>query len=73
MSSLREIREFLVYFYNYDGVILGLSDKKFVPLYDEIYFSPLLLASECSSLHWAYLRSTYCQIFARYTAQGLKQ
>ena len=51
MSSLREIREFLVYFYNYDGVILGLSDEKFVPLYDEIYLSPLLLASESSSLH----------------------
>ena len=33
MSSLKEIREILVYFYNYDGVI---SDEKFVPLYDEI-------------------------------------
>ena len=31
-SSLKEIREILVYLYNYDGVI---SDKKFVPLYDE--------------------------------------
>ena len=30
MSSLKEIRELLVYFYNYDGVI---SDEKFVPLY----------------------------------------
>ena len=36
MSSLREVRESLVYFYNYDGVISGLSDKKFVPLYEEI-------------------------------------
>ena len=70
MSSLKEIRELLVDFYNYDGVI---SDEKFVLLYDEIWLSALLLESECSSLHWAYLRSTYCQIFARYTAQGLKQ
>ena len=38
----------LVYFYNYDGVI---SDEKFVPLYDEIWLSALLLESECSSLH----------------------
>ena len=36
MSSLREIQESLVYFYNYDGVISGLSDEKCVPLYDEI-------------------------------------
>ena len=33
MSSLKEIRELLVYFYNYDG---DISDEKFVPLYDEI-------------------------------------
>ena len=33
MSSLKEIRELLLHFYNYDGVI---SDEKFVPLYDEI-------------------------------------
>ena len=60
-----------------------MSDEKFVPLYDEIYLSPLLLESEGSSLRWAYLRFTYCQIFARstvltagnraYTAQGLKR
>ena len=64
MSQQKEISEVLVYFYNYDGVV---SDEKFVPLYDEIYLSLLLLKSECSSLHWAYLRSTYCQIFARST------
>ena len=33
MSFLKEIRELLVYFYNYDGVI---TDEKFVFLYDEI-------------------------------------
>ena len=33
MSSLKEIRELLVDFYNYDGVI---SHEKFVFLYDEI-------------------------------------
>ena len=33
MISLKEIRELLVDFYNYDGVI---SHKKFVLLYDEI-------------------------------------
>ena len=33
MSSLKEIRELLVDFYNYDGVI---SDEKFDLLYDEI-------------------------------------
>ena len=33
MSSLKEIRELLVDFYNYDGVI---SHKKFVLSYDEI-------------------------------------
>ena len=33
MSSLKEIRELLVDFYNYDGVI---SYEKFVLLYDEI-------------------------------------
>ena len=33
MSSLKEIRELLVDFYNYDGVI---SDEKFVPLYNEM-------------------------------------
>ena len=33
MSSLKEIRELLVDFHNYDGVI---SHEKFVPLYDEI-------------------------------------
>ena len=33
MSSRKEIRELLVDFYNYDGVI---SNKKIVPLYDEI-------------------------------------
>ena len=32
MSSLKDIRELLVYFYNYDGAI---SDEN-VPLYDEI-------------------------------------
>ena len=48
MISLKEIRELLVDFYNYDGVI---SHKKFVLLYDEIYLSALLLESECSSLH----------------------
>lgn len=31
MSSLKEIRELLVHFYNYDSVI---SDEKFVLLYD---------------------------------------
>ena len=35
MSSLKEIRELLVDFYNYDGVI-KLSHEKFVLLYDEI-------------------------------------
>ena len=33
MSSLKEIRELLVDFYNYDGVI---SHEKLVFLYDEI-------------------------------------
>ena len=33
MSSLKEMRELLVDFYNYDGVI---SDENFVHLYDEI-------------------------------------
>ena len=33
MSSPKEIRELLAYYYSYDGVI---SDEKFVPLYDEI-------------------------------------
>ena len=33
MSALKKIRELLVYFFNYDGVI---SDEKFVSFYDEI-------------------------------------
>ena len=33
ISNKKEIREPLVYFRNYDGVI---SDEKFVPLYGEI-------------------------------------
>ena len=33
MISLKEVRQLLVYFYIYDGVI---SNEKFVPLYDEI-------------------------------------
>ena len=34
MSSLKEVRELLVDFYNYDG---DISNDKFVLLYDEIY------------------------------------
>ena len=45
MSALKEIRELLVDFYNYDGVISG---EKFVLLYDEINLSALLLESELS-------------------------
>ena len=32
MISPKEVRQLLVYFYIYDGVI---SNEKFVPLYDE--------------------------------------
>ena len=36
MSSLKEVRELLVDFYNYDG---DISNDKFVLLYDEIYWA----------------------------------